>query len=129
MKLLYMPGVLCNVSWNYKYKNKQQSLLPSNLIPFFASHPCMMPLKSLSSSPNCSSKSLPVRPQSNISSKKKRIKQKQINKKITDCIWKAWPAQYASGAENFIQNLYSFLISLVVTSTSRPWLLSSFTYA
>ena len=36
---------------------------------------------------------------------------------------------YASGVENFIQSLSSFLISLVVTSISRSWLWSSFKFA
>ena len=36
------------------------------------------------------------------------------------CIYKTWSAQYASGVEGFMQNLFSFLISLVVTSTLRP---------
>ena len=43
-------------------------------------------------------------------------------KNPVDWVWKTRSAHFASGVADFMQNLSSPLISLVMTSTSRPWL-------
>ena len=48
---------------------------------------------------------------------------------IVDCIRKTPPAHYASGVEDFMQSLPSFVISWMVTCTLMPWLQSSFGFS
>ena len=45
-----------------------------------------------------------------------------VGKTLQDAFSKKRSAQLASGVEDYMQNLFSVLMFLVVTSTSRPWL-------